>query len=377
MSLPPGKLPPYAEEIEDSRIGTQASFLGSIQPPMRVFRVYCIGATDSPIATIESLSTADGGVKRGSPYPTSGRWHYPDYVLDVFTILGHIPDNKVWILGAEYVPSYIAAMPKSAWTFRISGSLTMERADVEIPWTDDAGNAVTGRGVGPPRYIIRPPILYRPSTGPGIIQEGYANNSRRFAAKSTNPEEPDAELQLPGDTTGQGPNSDPRNPKLPRHIKGMDVPEGAAVLSITKRVNQWKQSAVEQALKYVKPPHVNQDDLIIQCMVGSAIMPIKFASAPSNPFLGSMLFSDFQLDPIEREQGFFSATGVRGAGEAFQVTMQFLFSNKPWGWQHREIHTYKWDDGTESPITDDEGNYIDETFHRVNPTFLSNIVSAF
>src|SRR3990172_473417 len=160
MPIPPGQLPPYAEEIQESRIGLTTGLDGASNVT-RQFRVYTAKAFDNPVITIERLSTLLGGEKTGNTYPrrsglefTPGHyWGDGSYVLYNWTILDHWPVTNIWVLQANYVPSYVAAIPRAAWTFRISSSLETEKIFTEKPWYNDAGILVSGRGIGGPRYI--------------------------------------------------------------------------------------------------------------------------------------------------------------------------------------------------------------------------------
>ena len=355
MPIPPGQLPPYAEEIQESRIGMTTGLDGASNVT-RQFRVYTAKALDNPVVTIERLASALGGERTGNTYPrrsgsefTPGHyWGDGSYVLYNWTILDHWPGTNVWVLQANYVPSYVAAIPRAAWTFRISSSLETEKVFVEKPWYNDAGTLVSGRGIGGPRYIPYD------NTGP--------NTAAHFSAVSLARPGVPADLQLPSG------GDDPRLASLPRYHIGADVPVRASVLTITKRIPAWNHAAAIQAINYLG--HVNEDDVGIWTTSLYNGGLIFFAEAPTNRFLGIMLYSDLQIEPIIGEEG--------SVEPAFQVTMQFRI--KPEGWQRKLIHTHEWkDDGVSAPVTEVANNnrIVEETFHIGDPAFLSVVIGAF
>jgi hypothetical protein len=351
MPIPPGQPPPYAEEIQESRIGLQTGLDGSFNIT-RQFRVYTAKPGDMPVVTIETLPSALGGEKVGNAYPrrltgvaqtTGNFWGDGTFTLYNWTIIDHWPGTNVWVLQANYVPSYIGSMPREAWTFRITSTLDAEKIYTEIPWRDDAGTLIEGRGIGPPRYIPVNPTTETPD----------------FTAISLNPDSPLVYLVLAGG------GSNPYAANLPRYQVGADLGVRSAVLTLTKRAVAWNGRAVSQAMTALANRSVNEDMFSVLTIATNS--PIVFAPAPDNPFLGSMLFSDFQYEPVVADEGGFPS---------FQVMMQF--KHRAAGWQHSLVHTHKWtDDGTESPIKDRNGNLVRETFHVVNPTSLSAVIGAF
>jgi hypothetical protein len=353
--IPKGFAGAYAEEVSESRIGLQTGMLGA-QNATRTWRVYTASPGDNPIITMENLPSAHGGVSIGSTFPTTSGWGDGSFVLQYFTILDHWPGTPVWILQGTYVPSYLASLPNSLmWTFRISSSLEAKRLFVEIPWADDDGNLVVGRGIGAPRYVPRPELLHETINTIPPKRISVTNPAARFTAISLDPKYGTATVQLPDGS------DNPRNPTLPRFMVGADVPTPSSVLTLTKKISKWDMNAVIGALNSVGK--INADEFSVLTSSGQ----IVFANRPDNPYLGQMLFQDLQLDPIVNDEG--------GGEPAFQVTLTFGFSKT--GWQHSIQHTHKWDDSTESQIRDDGGNVINETFHIVDPTFLSSVVSAF
>ena len=360
MPIPPGTIPPYAEEIQESRIGLTTGMDGASNVT-RQFRVYTAKAGDNPVYTMEHLSSALGGERTGSFYPTRPPgvpftpghfWGDGTYVLYNWTILDHWAGTNVWVLQANYVPSYVAGIERVAWTFRISSSLESEKSYTEIPWYDDAGNLIKGRGIGAPRYVsYRGGTLF---TATSLVPTDTGNGQH-------------ASLQL-----ADG-GANPYDASLPRHHTGADIPTRAAVLTIQKKVLSWPHTAAIQAISYLG--YVNEDDFVVftTSLFNGGL--ITFAYAPTDPitgnpspFLGQMLFSDLQIEPIIGEEG--------SVEPSFMVTMQFRFKQQ--GWQHKLTHTYEWkDDGAFSPIRDVNGNVIEETFHVVSPTSLSTVIGAF
>ena len=389
MPFPPGTIPPYAEEIAESRLGYRSGMMGD-SPGPRIFRVFTASATDNPIKTIETISKKLGGHRRGEEYTFGSetgtnalaQWGGRNFVLYEWMIVDHSLGPNIWILQADYAPLYIAALPKAAWTFRISSSLQMQPSYTEIPWEDDLGKKMQ-RGIGAPRYIKRPDEVLDFI----VVDDGQVftkpNDARMFTATNINSDVPIAKLQLAGGTSS---NDNPRDPKRPRYQVGADIPTGSVTLTITKRISRWNFNAVSQAMSYFTDDSavVNAGEFsVLTTTGGPAGTRIVFAPAPSSgfdedenpipsPYLGQMLFSGIQCDPVPNDDASLSEP-------AFQVTMEFQYRKR--GWQHTILHTYKFDDGAEAPIYwadgAEAGKPINETFHVVNPVDLTAMVNAF
>ncbi len=333
----------YAEETGDSRIGLQTGMLGAGNVT-RTFRVYNPSSApgQNPVYTLENLSSALGGVRAGEIFPMSDKWGDGSYVVQFFTIVDHWPCTRVWIVRAHYVPSYLAGFPMSLWTPIIRSGLESERILVDLD----------GKGIGAPKY--------RPVSSGG-------------SHKAVSPDHPEVGL-VQAFTDLQS---------APRYMVGADRPKRTSTLTITKIVETWRLSALASVVQSKK--WVNTDDFVVNTVWG----PIKYADAPppgdeNDPSTwgrGIVLFDDFTLEPTPRDNSTVQlppqpiGPGTITGGPAARLTMTFKID--PDGWQHSLRHMYKWDDGTESPIQDTNGQYIDERFRRVGETSLTALVGAF
>ena len=375
MSLA-NKIPPYAEETAESRIGFQDGMLGA-QNVTRTFRVYCVNPADNPIDTIEHLTTNDGGAAVGDIYRRlPGHWGDGTWVLGNWTILDHWMGTNVWVLQANYVPSYSLITTSPKWTFRISSVIDGLKAYTEMPWEMDDGTPVIGRGIGPPRYIKR---LSQVASGVDSYDGTTImvdNAATEYIAKSPDPLTGNVSLQLAGDLSTGNTRTSPIDPGLPRYMVGTDIPTRSSVLTLAKVCSTWAscESAAINAMKFLG--FVNSGAFWVNTTSGY----IEFAGEPidtngnASPFLGQMLFSDFQLEPIVNNDS--------GGQPAFQVTMTFKY--RPEGWQHKIWHTYKAEDGSEAKIValletpDHPANSpVTETFHIVDYADLTSIVGSF
>lgn len=327
--IPIGFQGAYAEEIAESRIGLQTGMLGA-QNVTRIWRVYTTLKTDNPVATMETLSAKLGGVKVGSVFPKSGGWGDGSFVLQYFTILDHWMGTRVWTIQGNYVPSYIASLPTTLWSFNIQSSLETQKV-----FTDR-----NGKGIGAPRYIAVNPTTVTPD----------------FTATSLDPRNPTVYLALAGGGT------DPTVLNLPRFMVGADAPKRSSAISFTKTIDSFlhRYQAVQSALNAKR--NINNDDVIVATTSGS----ISFVSGDNG--LGTMLLQDVILAEIPNPGG--------GITPSFRVTINLKYD--PDRWQHHLTHTHKFDDGTEAPIIQvATGELVDEEFIINGETSISGILGAF
>jgi hypothetical protein len=337
---PPAHQGAFAEEVGESRIGLQTGFLGASNVT-RIFRVYTASRSDNPVQTIENLFTRNGGLKIGSTFPTTGGWGDGSYVLFNFTILDHWIGTNVWILQANYVPSYIAAIPTEQWTMQIQSSLETEHVFTDLD----------GKGIGTPRYL--PYSSSTPSS---------------FTATNINRDPPTVSLELPGGGT------DEQSPLLPRFLVGTDRPKRTSVVSISKTISSLLPylPALRAAMNSQKS--VNSDSVTIATTAG----PVSLVDRTG---IGTLMLMDVLATPIENQTG--------GLVPSYRISMtlkydpgfRMRFSERDERylapWQYHRVHMHKWvDDGTESPVLKD-GRPIVESFKINGETSLTDIIGGF
>ena len=335
----PNQTPPYAEETADSRIGLQTGFLGT-ENVIRTFRVYCRNRTDNPVRTLNTLSSANGGVKLGEAFPTTDDWSDGTYVLMFFTIVDHWIGTSVWIVRGNYVPSYVLGYASQQWEFNIRGALQTQRIYTTLE-TDE----IPSKGIGPPRYV---PYPLSPTMGEPIMT---------WTARSPKLDD-DVLLVLPGG------GSDPTSPSLPRYMDGADSPTRASSINLWKIIPTWNFSAVSSAMQNRK--YVNSDWVSVNTTSGL----IPFVNKTDG--IGTLLLDEISVDPVPP---LLLTKAEAGIGPAFRIGITLKFD--PDGWQHKLRHTYKFDDGTEAPIIDADGRYVEEEFLIAGETSITSILESF
>jgi hypothetical protein len=356
---PPGDTGPWAEETSDSRIGIQSGLDGA-KNVTRTMRVFTANPGDNPIQTIESLPPTRGGFTTLSRFPTAGGWGDGSYVCYNFAILDHWQGTNVWILQANYVPSYVAAIPTEKWTFRMQSSLESETVFADLD----------GKETGVPNYQPYMPLDLGPPAP-----------ATKFYATSLNPAYPQALLQLADGS------ADPTAKSLPRHVVGVDRPRRTSVFSITKTLPEFLSHlpAVSWAANNEKA--VNNDSFFINTTAG--VIPWVYVSRISplggTPVgFGTVLFQDMTLEPIINEAG--------GAVPSYRITLTFKYDpgfyvtiggRRRWfpPYQYHRAHLKKWDDGSESPIIYAEGALagqpVWESWRMVDSVNMSDLVGRF
>lgn len=327
---------PFAEETADSRIGLQSGLLGGGNVT-RKWRVYCESPGDNPITVMEGLSAQNGGVRVGTTFPTTGGWGDGSFVLLHFTIIDHWVGTTVWTLLGTYVPSYIAALQSAEqWSFRIRSSLESERVFVDMD----------GKGIGTPKYV-------------DISTPGIPTPAVIFSARNL-----DGKVRLLQLVDG---SASPDNPTLPRYMSGADIPLRTSTLVLSKTIPSFLPYlvAVQNCVNLKK--NINSDAFSTNTTSGM-IAWINPAPASGE---GTVLFSDIDIDEIPNPAG--------GRIPSCRITMTFKIN--PDGWKETKYHTYKFDDGTEAPITYGSGplagQQVKETFRVNGETNLSDLVNAF
>ena len=324
---------PFAEETADSRIGIQSGLLGGGNVT-RKWRVYCESPGDNPITVMEGLSAQNGGERVGTTFPTTGGWGDGSFVLLHFTIIDHWVGTTVWTLLGTYVPSYVTALQfGEQWSFKIRSSLESERVFVDMD----------GKGIGTPVYVKKQPnanaVPFTALNPTGVSQTIYLADG---SAEAT-------------------------NPLLARYMSGADIPLRTSTLVLSKTIPSFLPylEAVQNCVNLKK--NVNNDAFSTNTTSGM-IAWINPAPAPGE---GTVLFSDIDVDEIPNPAG--------GPIPSCRITMTFKIN--PDGWKETKYHTFKFDDGTEAPITYASGplagQQVKETFRVNGETNLSDLVNAF
>lgn len=336
---PPGIIGARAEEIGESRIGVQDGSDGA-KNVTRTFRVFTKGKWDNPIQTIANMGSANGGLNRGSIFPTSGGWGDGTYVLYYFTILNHLDGTNIWIVQATYVPNYVIGIQRTKWNFDIEQSMETKHVLTDRD----------GKGIGFPQFVRTRSEFAKFATSPLDRENVYLNL-----------------------TSG----TNPYDPKLPRYMTGADVPMRASTITFTKVINGWDLNAVQGALN--GKGLINGDELIVDTTAQQNKVSFAPAPPPTDVWGGIAMLSGVSVRSIVNPNG--------GLFPAYQI--QITIKINPDGWQLRRFVMYRnSEEGTESPVrwrsageidgyAHEQNEVVMERYHLNDPISLSAILGAF
>ena len=307
---PPGATGAYATEDLHSRVGMVSGLFG-VQNATRLMHVHLAAPGNDPFNTIRNLSTANGGMREGEPFP----WPEGRQVLGFFTI-EECRTSTYYLLRAHYVPLFITTSDTDGarlWDVEISTALETEHVLVDA----------TGKGVGTPTY--------RSSLVGETTPDFYADSEREVQS-----------LYIRD-------HASPLLRDLPRHLEGMDRDKAVGSVTATKKIKWWNIGAIAAATRFTNYLNAADNAFVINSIFG-ALTITQAGDADKIKFQGVRVGKAQQggwqggsgnLTPMLVPPGGLNAV-------ACQITMVFKFDAD--GFDEIRTHKYKFDNGSEAPI---------------------------